>query len=257
MNKITAVIITFNEERNIARCLQSLQGVADEIIVVDSGSTDKTEEVCKSYGVQFVYQKWLGYGKQKNFANGLTSFDYILSIDADEELSNELKTSILAIKQNFMADAYACNRLTNYCGKKWIRHCGWYPNTKIRLWKKGKAEWSLADLHETIILSPNAKTLHLSGDLLHYSYHSISDHILQLDKFTEISAYSIFKKKGKISVFRLIYKSLWKFISDYFIKLGILDGYYGFIICSISAFVVFTKYVKAKLLYDKDNEKPL
>ena len=249
MHKISAVIITLNEERNIARCLQSLQGVADEVVVVDSGSTDGTEEICKQFGAKFTHQQWLGYSGQKNFANTLAENDYILSIDADEVLSEELKASILAI--NFTADAYAFNRLTNYCGKKWIKHCGWYPDTKIRLWKKGKAEWNLSDLHETVLLPPNTKALHLNGDLLHYTYHSISDHILQLNKFTEISAQALFKKKGKISVLQVIYKPLWKFLNDYFIKLGLLDGYYGFVICSISAFAVFAKYAKTKFLYDK------
>jgi glycosyltransferase involved in cell wall biosynthesis len=250
MEKISAVIITCNEERNIARCLQSLQGVADEIIVVDSGSTDKTEEICRQFGTKFIYQKWLGYGAQKNFANTFAQHDYILSLDADEALSDMLKRYILEIKQNSLADAYAVNRLTCYCGQ-WIKHCGWYPDAKIRLYRTDKAKWSLEELHEKIILNPNATTQHLKGDLLHYSYYTISGHILQLDKFTEVGAREYLKKGKKVSVVKIIYKPVWKFIRDYFIKLGVLDGYYGFIICAISAFATFIKYVKARQLARK------
>ncbi|MDR1342897.1 MAG: hypothetical protein LBK18_06550, partial [Prevotellaceae bacterium] len=125
-------------------------------------------------------------------------------------------------------------------------HCGWYPDAKIRLWRKEKATWSLAELHEEIITNSNATIQHLKGDLLHYSYHTISGHILQLNKFTEIGAGEYLKKGKKISVAKVIYKPVWKFIRDYFIKLGVLDGYYGFVICAISAFATFTKYVKAR-----------
>jgi hypothetical protein len=114
------------------------------------------------------------------------------------------------------------------------------------LWRKEKATWSLAELHEEIITNSNATIQHLKGDLLHYSYHTISGHILQLDKFTEIGAREYLKKGKKVSVAKAIYKPAWKFIRDYFIKLGVLDGYYGFVICAISAFATFTKYVKAR-----------
>jgi glycosyltransferase involved in cell wall biosynthesis len=247
MEKISAIIITYNEEKNIARCLQSLQGVADEVIVVDSGSTDKTEEICRQYGAKTIRQKWLGYGAQKNFANTFAQHSYILSLDADEALSDTLKKSILEIKQNSPAEAYSVNRLTCYCGQ-WIKHCGWYPDSKIRLWKKEKVKWSLEELHEKIILTPNAAIRHLKGDLLHYSYYSISEHILQLDKFTEVGAREYLKKGKKVSVVKIIYKAAWKFIRDYLIKLGVLDGYYGFVICAISAFATFAKYVKARQL---------
>ena len=247
METISAVIITFNEEKNIGRCLQSLQGVADEVIVVDSGSTDKTEEICRQYGAKIICQKWLGYGAQKNFANTFAQHNYILSLDADEALSDTLKKSILEIKQGSPVDACSVNRLTCYCGQ-WIKHCGWYPDTKIRLWKKEKATWRLDELHETIILNPNAAIQHLKGDLLHYSYYNISGHILQLNKFTEVGAREYLKKGKNVSVAKIVYKPVWKFIRDYFVKLGVLDGYYGFVICAISAFATFTKYVKARQL---------
>ena len=135
MIKLSCAIITLNEERNVARCIESLAGIADEIVVIDSGSTDATEAICRSYGVKFIQHDFEGYVEQKNFAVSQCAFEYILSLDADELLSEELKESISEIKNNWDKDGYSFNRLTNYCGK-WIRHCGWYPDRKLRLFKK-------------------------------------------------------------------------------------------------------------------------
>jgi len=253
--KISAVIITFNEERNIERCLQSLQDVADEIIIVDSGSTDKTEEICKRFGANFIFQKWLGYGEQKNFANTLAQYDYILSLDADEALSDTLKKSIMEVKQNFEADAYSMNRLTNYCEKKWIRHCGWYPDKKIRLWKKDKAEWSLDKVHEQLLLkshlspTPSADTrntnIHfLKGDILHFTYYTISEHIAVVNKYSTLIAEEYFERKKQASILKFLFAPIWGFIRDYFFRKGFLDGYYGFVICCIASFTIFLKYIK-------------
>ena len=253
MNKISAVIITFNEERNIARCLQSLQDVADEIVVVDSGSTDKTGEICRAFGVKFIFQEWLGYGSQKNFANTQAQYDCILSLDADEELSDTLKKSILEIKQNFTADACSMNRRTNYCGKKWIRHCGWYPDRKIRLWKKGKAEWSLHEIHERPLLNDNANIHFLNGDILHYTYYSIAEHIGIANKYTTLIAEGYYAKKKQVSILKILLAPVWGFLRDYFFRKGFLDGYYGFVICCIASFSTFLKYVKLRQLYQ--NEK--
>lgn len=252
VEKISAVIITLNEEKNIARCLQSLEGIADEIVVVDSGSTDKTEEICKNFGVNFVKQKWLGYSEQKNFANSLSKFDYILSIDADEVISETLKKSICFEKNNFFSGVYCFNRLTNYCGKKWIRHCGWYPDKKIRIFNRNNAKW-IGNIHETLSFSSNVVVIPLKGDLYHYSFHSIEEHIKQADKFTTLTAMEAFKNKEKITNFSLLIKPCWKFFRDYFFKGGFLDGYYGYIVCKISSFATFLKYTKLKQL-QKQNE---
>jgi len=138
--KISAVIITFNEEKNIGRCLDSLQKVADEIVVVDSCSNDKTCEICEKYGVRFIQNRFKGHIEQKNFAMQQAEYDWVLSLDADEVLSLELTDSILKVKKDWVIDGYAFNRLTNYCGT-WIRHCGWYPDTKLRLWDKRRGRW--------------------------------------------------------------------------------------------------------------------
>ena len=256
MDKISAVIITFNEERNIARCLQSLQGVADEIIVVDSGSTDKTEEICKKFEVKFIFQEWLGYGEQKNFANSFAKFDYILSLDADEELSDTLKKSILDAKQNFTADVYCVNRLTNYCGKKWIKHCGWYPDTKIRLWKKGKAEWNTDKVHERLIIKSGVTTPLLKGDILHYTYYSIVEHISVVNQYTTLFAEGYYAKNKRTTILKIMFAPFWGFLRDYFFRKGFMDGYYGFVICIIASFSTFLKYAKLRQLYQNDN-KPL
>jgi glycosyltransferase involved in cell wall biosynthesis len=246
MEKISAVVITCNEEKNIGRCLQSLQGLADELIVVDSGSTDKTEEICRKYGVtSFIYHPFEGHIQQKNWAMEQAAYSHILSLDADEVISNELRKSILAVKENWTVDAYKFNRLTCYCGK-WIRHCGWYPDTKIRLWDKRKGRWGGVNPHDAVVMESGASILWIQGDMLHYSYYSISDHVLQLNKFTEVGAREYLKKGKKATVAKIIYKPAWKFIRDYFLMLGVLDGYYGFVICAISAFATFVKYVKAK-----------
>jgi glycosyltransferase involved in cell wall biosynthesis len=243
--KLSVVIITFNEERNIKRCLDSIREVADEIIVVDSLSTDKTEEICRQYSsLKFVKQSWLGYSGQKNFANGLAQCDYIFSLDADEVLSAELTESVIRIKNSPEHDVYIVKRLTNYCGK-WIRHCGWYPDKKIRLWRKNKASWQ-GDIHETLKLDKNVSTSILNGDLLHYSYYSIKDHLNQVNLFTELMASDAVKKGKKVTLAQLFFSPPIKFIKSYFIQLGFLDGYYGFVVSAISAQTAFYKYLKMR-----------
>ena len=165
MIKLSSVIITLNEERNIGRCLDSLKGIADEIIVVDSGSTDRTEEICRSLGVKFIHHPFEGYTEQKNFAVGHCTFDYVLSLDADEALSEELKKSISAIKSKWNKDGYSFNRFTNYCGK-WIKHCGWYPDRKLRLFKKNKGSWLGNKLHERFVLNDSGNSEFSKGDIL-------------------------------------------------------------------------------------------
>mgnify|MGYP006166918085 CR=1 FL=1 len=243
--QLTAVIITFNEEKNIEKCLASLQGVADEIVVVDSFSTDKTKEICSKYKVNFHQQKWLGYSEQKNLGNQLAANKLIFSIDADEVLSDELKVSINKVKETAARGVvYKLNRRNNYCGK-WIKHCGWYPDAKVRLWFKDDAKWE-GDIHEEVVYSNEFEAQQLKGDLLHYSFYTIHQHIAQVNTFTEIAAREALAKGKKSNVITIIGKSFWKFIHSYFIKLGILDGYYGFVICSISSFSTFSKYAKTK-----------
>ncbi|MCH8317965.1 MAG: glycosyltransferase family 2 protein [Bacteroidetes bacterium] len=244
MKKISAVIITYNEERNIGRCLDSLEGIADDIVVVDSFSTDKTGKICKAKGVRFVQNKFEGHIEQKNYAITQAQYPHILSLDADEALSEKLKKSILEVKAGWQYDGYYINRLTNYCGK-WIRHCGWYPDRKLRLWDSAKGKWGGINPHDKFEMAAGSVTSNLKGDLLHYSFYSIKDHITQVNKFTDISSDALLKKGLKSSLFKIIFNPIVKFTRDYFFKLGFLDGFYGLVICTISAHAKFLKYVKA------------
>jgi len=246
MPRISAVIITLNEERNIGRCIDSLSGIADEILVIDSGSEDKTAAICDAKGVRFHFNKWEGYLEQKNIGNNLAQNPWILSLDADEALSDELRNAILAIKEDPAADGYEMNRLTNYCGK-WIRHCGWYPDRKLRLFHREKFQWGGERIHESLLKTDvNAKTERLQGDLLHYSYYNISEHISQANHFTNLTAELAVDEGKKAYLLKIIFSPVVKFIRDYIIKLGFLDGYYGYIVCRISAQATFMKYSKIR-----------
>lgn len=249
MVQISAVIITFNEEKNIERCLISLQGIADEIVVVDSFSKDKTKEICEKYQVKFVEHKFDGHIEQKNWAITQASFPYVLSLDADEALDENLKKSILEVKNNWEFDGYSMNRLTNYCGK-WVHYCGWYPDTKLRLWNASKGEWRGDNPHDKFELFDNTSRIkHLNGDILHYSYYSLEDHFKQVNYFTDILSKAQFKRGKKAPFIVFIMSPIVKFFKDYFVKRGFLDGITGLKICSISAYATFLKYKKLRALY--------
>lgn len=242
MNKLSLVLITFNEESNIEKCLQSVINVVDEIIVVDSFSTDNTKIICQKFNVRFFERKWEGYSKAKNFGNEQASSEYILSLDADEVLSENLKNSILKVKNN-LNSAYSFNRLTNYAGK-WIKNCGWYPDKKIRIFPKTKARWEGDFVHEVLVLDKDLVVNHLTGDLFHFSFKSIDDHKQRSEKYAELHAKSMLEKGVRFSFIKQLISPLARFIKDYFIKTGFLDGKAGFTICLISAKAVFLKYKK-------------
>jgi len=243
MDKLSVIVITFNEEKNIRRCLESVTAVADEIVVVDSLSTDSTEEICKDFNVRFVSQKWLGFSEQKNFANSLASNDWIFSIDADEALSPELCESIKKLKETGFDGAYRMNRLMNFCDH-WIHHSGWYPDAKIRIWNKNEGVWA-GDIHEVLKFTKDIEIHQVKGDLYHYSYLDIADNVNRLNKYTELTSRVAFEKGKTVrSAWGVYFRTLWRFINDYFFRLGILDGYYGYIACKMSSFYTFMKYSK-------------
>lgn len=248
---ISAVIIAFNEEKNIERCILSLKNVVDEIVVVDSFSKDKTKEICLAHNVVFIEHAFKGHIEQKNWAYTQASNNYVLSLDADEALSEELKKSILAVKNNWKNDGYTFNRLNNYCGK-WIKHCGWYPDVKLRLWDRRKGAWKGINPHDCFEMEKGIKPIHLKGDLLHYSYYTIEEHIKQINYFTDIAAKAYVLKGAKPSLFKVFMSSKFMFFKTYFLKLGILDGYYGWIISKNSAHATFLKYSKIREL-QKEN----
>ncbi|MEK6616573.1 MAG: glycosyltransferase family 2 protein [Bacteroidota bacterium] len=254
MIQLSVVIITLNEEKNIERCLDSVKDIADDIVVVDSFSTDRTEEICKAKGVRFIQHKFDGYIEQKNWATTQAKFPYMLSLDADEALSDELKKSILAAKQNWTKDGFYMNRLTNYCGR-WIRHCGWYPDAKLRLLDSRKGKWGGINPHDKYeLFDGKIFAGFLKGDILHYSYYSVEEHYKQAEKFSEIASKQMQMKGRKISYPMIFFRSGFKFFRNYFLKLGFLDGRRGYVICRITAWETFTKYYK---LYRHNQIEPL
>lgn len=249
MIKLTAVIITYNEAKNIKRCLASVIGVVDEVIVVDSYSTDNTKAICQEFNVTFIEQNFLGYVEQKDFALKQASHNYIVSLDADEALSETLKKSILNLKKNWECDGYYCNRFNNFCGQ-WIKHSDWYPNKKLRVFDRTKAFWDGHLIHESIkFRNKLPKIGHLKGDILHYTYQSYSEFNLKTEHFSNLSAQSYFELGKKAPVWKIVVNPLWAFFKAYVLRLGFLDGFNGFVICVQTANITFLKYSKLKEMY--------
>lgn len=249
--RLSVVIITFNEERNLKRCLESVKDVADEIVVVDSYSSDQTKAIALSYPVRWIEHPFEGHIEQKNYALQQASNDHVLSLDADECLSEALVSHIKAIKEDCRYDGYVFNRLTNYCGK-WIRHSGWYPDRKLRLWDRKKGQWGGTNPHDKVVMQKGASITMIKKDLLHYSYYTISDHLKQVNLFTGIAAKAAIRNGKSSTVIHILLSPLIKFVKCYFIQLGFLDGYYGFVVCRISAHASFYKYLKIYELRKKN-----
>lgn len=255
MIKLSVVIISFNEEKNIERCLLSVKEVADEIVVLDSFSKDATEKICLKHGVKFVQHAFDGHIQQKNRAITHASNPHILSLDADEALDDKLVKSIKEVKANFTKDAYYMNRLTNYCGH-WVKHCGWYPDTKLRLWDSRKGHWTGINPHDKYELFEGDKnTGFLKGDILHYSYYSVEDHYKQVEYFTSISAKAYFEKGKHAAGYKLIANPIAKFIDHYILHLGFLDGKAGYLISRISAYATYLKYKKLRELQKQSHAR--
>lgn len=244
--KITAIVITKNEERNIRRCLASLQGIAEEVIVLDSFSEDETREICEEFGVKFVQQEWLGFSATKNLGNEMATHPWILSLDADEMLTTELRSSILEVK-NDPKGAYSFNRLAFYCGKP-IKHCGWYPDRKLRLFPRGKARWEGEYVHEQLKVDADVKVTHLKGDLLHFSYYTIREHESRAKRYSDLAAQGLVNQSAISLQLKAIFSPIYRFVKMYVFRLGFLDGNLGYNICRITAKEVRLKYQKAAAL---------
>jgi len=243
MDKISVVIITLNEERNIGRCIQSVIDIADEVLVIDSLSADNTKQISESLGARVIEQSFLGHIEQKNFAKSQAAHDWVLSLDADEALSEQLKLSIKEQKASGLKGGYTMNRLTNYCGK-WIKHSGWYPDVKLRLFRKDDGAWTGVNPHDRYELASKAKATHLKGDLLHYSFYSMEEHRAQIEKFSDISSQAKFNKGIRSNWAKVMVKTVAKFFKSYILKRGFLDGYYGWVIAAYSAYATYLKYSK-------------
>lgn len=238
MPPLSAVIITCNEERNIGRCLASVAPVAGEIVVVDSCSTDRTEAICIKAGARVFRRAWEGYSSAKNFGNAQAKGDLILSIDADEALSPELQRSIAALDGS--AVAYKFSRCTNYCGT-WIRHGGWYPDVKVRIFDRRKTHWEGA-IHERLAGIQDKNAVLLRGDCLHYSFFSVAEHIAKARLFAGMAAAELARNGRRFGQLNCVVNPAAKFVRDYFLKLGFLDGRAGLTIAAVSAFSTYLKY---------------
>ncbi len=255
MIQLSVVIITFNEEKNIERCLLSVKEVADEVIVLDSFSKDRTKEICENHGAKFFQHKFDGHIEQKNRAITYATHKHILSLDADEALDPTLIASIKSIKNKFEKDGYYMNRLTNYCGH-WVKHCGWYPDKKLRLVDSSKGHWTGTNPHDKYeLFAGDENTGHLKGDILHYSYYTLEDHYRQVEYFTDIASKAYHKKGKKAMMYKLAVNPVAKFIDHYLIHLGFLDGKAGYLISKISAYATWLKYKKLRDLQHQNAGK--
>jgi glycosyltransferase involved in cell wall biosynthesis len=246
--KLSTVIITKNEQQNIARCLSSVKDFSDEILVYDSGSTDETVSIANKMGVKVVSGEWLGFGATKHKAADLARNDWILSIDADEEVSEKLKNEI---QKNFLKlqpeSAYAVPRSSFFLGR-WIRFGGWSPDYQIRLFNKKYSQWNMNSIHEKV----EAKSIqYFSEKLNHYVFKNISHQVQTNDRYSGLLAEKMKNEGKKMSWFHFLTKPSVKFFECYFLKLGFLDGYAGFVIAKNAGYSVFLKWAKFKELDSK------
>jgi glycosyltransferase involved in cell wall biosynthesis len=241
--KISATIITLNEERNLPRAIESLR-CCDEILVVDSGSIDRTVEIARGYGARAIQAEWRGYAGQKNYASEQAAYDWILSIDADEALSEDLEAEIWRIKKDGPRfDAYSFPRLAQYLGK-WILHSGWYPDRKIRLFDRRKAKWVGEYVHESVVAEGRAGEL--DGNLLHYTCSSLSEHLRSMNRYTTLAAEELIARGQRPGARRLVVDPAWTFLRTYFLHAGYLDGVEGLTIAHMASLYTFLKYAKAR-----------
>jgi len=241
--KLSVVIIAYNEEDRISSTLKSAKRIADEIIVIDSFSNDRTVEISESFGAKVFKNEFNDYSNQKNLANQKASYELVLNLDADEVLSDELIDEINRIKSYDVSEytAYYVNRKNYYLGK-WIKHSGWYPDKKLRLFLKSKVKW-VGRVHER--LEVNGKIGRLKGDLIHHTYRDIYDHIYKLNRYSSFQAIDIAESNMKILLIRALIMPIFSFLRNYVLKLGFIDGFAGLLIALVSSWAVSMKYLKA------------
>lgn len=243
MDPISAVVITKDEARNVERCLRSLAGVADEIVVVDDHSADGTPALCERLGARVVAQAWLGFGPQKNLGNGLARHPWILSLDADEALDDELRRAILAAKERGLSGAYQVSRLNSYYGR-FVRHGLEYPDRKVRLFHRDRGRWNESLVHEGLALAPGTSVTRLGGHLLHYTYASVAEHVAKQDRYTSLAAEDALRRGVRPSVGKMLSSPAAVFLKSYLVRRGFLDGLQGLVLSILHAQGAFLKHVK-------------
>ncbi len=239
---LSVLIRTKNEEENIERAIRSVQDLADEVVVVDSGSTDRTVEIAKSLGAKVFFREWTGYSDQLNYGVGLCGGDWVLVLDADEEVSRELKESIREEIKRPRYEAYEVCRRTCYLGR-FLRHA-WYPEWRLRLFKKGKVAFE-GVLHERVVFE--GKVGRLRGDLYHYSFKNLEHQYLKTVKYAKLMAQEAYAKGKKFRLINLLFNPLWHFFKVYLLDLGFLDGKRGLMVAFSGFVYTFLKY---KFLYE-------
>ena len=239
---VSVCIITFNEEENIRDCLESLKWV-EEIVVIDSLSQDNTVAICREYTDKVFQKEWQGHVKQKNYSLAHATNEWVLCLDADERISPELKEEIESCfaEDDKGCEGYLFPRHSYYLGR-WINHGGWYPDYKLRLFKKSKGKWGGKDPHDKVIL--NGGTMRLKAELLHFVYKNLSHQLQTVDNFSTITAGILESESEKFSLLKLLFRPPIRFFEMYVIKRGFMDGLPGFIIASSSSFYIFLKYAK-------------
>ena len=240
MEKISVTIITLNEEANICACLESVQWV-DEILVSDSGSSDRTVEICQEYGAKVFNDGWLGFGKQKNLIAGKAKNNWILNIDADERVTSDLRKEIESVLNNGGCNGYNIPR-KNFFGERWIKYCGWYPDYNLRLYKKDKGQFNERTVHEAVQIEGRAGCLKAS--LEHYTYKDISDYLKRMDRYSALAAEEMFKKGCKAGYFDILFRPLFTFLKMFFLQKGFLEGYIGLMLSGLYSAYTFSKYTK-------------
>lgn len=257
MKTLSVLLITLNEAHNLGRCLRSLQGVADEVIVMDSGSTDGTQSLALAMGARVMEQPWLGYGPQKNFAQNLATGDYILSIDADEELTPELRHSILAAKEKGLAGAYAMNRLNFFYGKP-AMHGLEYPDWKVRIYPREGSRWSSLAVHEDLILPEGIQVQRLAGHLNHFTYRTFQEHLDKTIRYGHLAADEMRAKiragGRRVPASKLILSPVSIFFKSFVLKGGFKGGSHGLMLAMMSAFGKFVKYAMAREGLNQDSQ---
>ncbi len=240
-NKISCVIVTKNEQANICRCLQSVQWM-DEILVLDSGSVDETVKICKEFGCKVVETEWMGFGKTKRFAVEQAKYDWIFSIDADEEMTTELRETLQQLLQTANpAAGYYIKRRSFYLGKR-IRFSGWNRDYPLRFFNRKFGNFNEKEVHESVRIAAPKKNI--EDCLLHYTYPTIESHIQKIDLYSTLGAQQLLAKGKQASVFTAVMRGKVKFLKIYILQAGFLDGLEGLVLALISAFGVYLKYLK-------------
>ena len=249
---LTVALITYNEEKNLPKTLDKVVDIASEIVILDSFSTDKTKDIALSYGAKFFQEKWKGFRDQKNSLIKKCSQEWILFLDADEVLSDELKSSIVKELKNPKADGYILNRKTFYSGK--FLNFTWQPDKKLRLVKKNaNPRWEGGNIHEYLVI--DGKVKELKGYLYHYTYKDIEEHFQKALKYSKISAIEMYKRGKRFKLYKLIFNPIWAFTKEYIFHLGFLDGIRGLTVATSYLFSTFLKYIFLWELENKENKK--